>query len=72
MSATLAEMKNLYHHKKRLELENDLLRAALKEIKGDYSKGTRAYKIASKALMRWYVKHWAWINSWINASSKTK
>lgn len=50
MSATLEEMKTLYHRKKRLELENDLLRAALKKIKGDYSKGTRAYKIAKKAL----------------------
>lgn len=52
MSATSKEMKTLYHHKKRLELEIDLLSAALKEIKGDYSKGTRSHKIASKALMK--------------------
>lgn len=50
MAGKLKEFKELYYHRKRLEIENDRLYSALKEIKDLYSPGTKAFKIAKKAL----------------------
>lgn len=50
MKRTLNEFKTLCYHKKRLEKETDRLRATLTEIRDSYSVGTRAHKIAKKAL----------------------
>lgn len=50
MKRTLNEFKILYYHKKRLEKENDRFRTTLTKIKDSYSPGTRAHKIAKKAL----------------------
>lgn len=50
MNQKLKELNDLYYHKKRLEIENDRLRAALKEIRWSYAPTTKAYKIAKKAL----------------------
>lgn len=50
MSKSLKELNSLYRHKKRLETENDMLRAALKEIRWSYSHTSKAFKIAKKAL----------------------
>lgn len=52
MSATLEEMKFQYDLRKKFEIENKLLRAALKEIKEGYVKGTRAHEISSNALKK--------------------